>query len=187
MNNASEKQGKLKHWNENKGFGFITLKNESQDIFIHISALKKMSRRPRIGDIITFVIDIDNNGKKRAINAQIKGLASINPKDNLKKKTKNNTLISRLVFFSFLAIVSYGFYSFYINNKTTPSVKKEQPMIVSLKQKVQNYSEKFSCQGKVYCSQMSSCQEAKFYINNCEGTKMDGNNDGIPCERQWCK
>ena len=60
-------------------------------------------------------------------------------------------------------------------------------MIVPIKQKVQNHSAKFSCEGKVYCSQMSSCQEAKFYINNCEGTKMDGNNDGVPCERQWCK
>ena len=187
MNKISGKQGKLKHWNEDKGFGFITLKNESQDIFIHISALKKMSRRPRIGDIITFVIDIDNNGKKRAVNAQIKGVASIKPKDNFKKKTKNNEFISNLVFFSVFALVSYGFYSFfYSNKKFTSSVRKEQSMIVPLKQRAQDYSAKFSCQGKVYCSQMSSCQEAKFYIKNCEGTKIDGDNDGVPCEKQWC-
>jgi len=73
MSNASEKQGKLKHWNEEKGFGFIALKNEPKDIFIHISSLKKMSRRPIIGDIITFKIHIDNNGKKRATDAIIKG------------------------------------------------------------------------------------------------------------------
>jgi endonuclease YncB( thermonuclease family) len=44
----------------------------------------------------------------------------------------------------------------------------------------------YKCDGRIYCSQMTSCQEAKFFINNCPGTKMDGNNDGIPCERQWC-
>ena len=45
----------------------------------------------------------------------------------------------------------------------------------------------FQCSGKVYCSEMSSCAEAKFYLRNCPGTKMDGNNDGIPCEKQWCR
>ncbi|HIE15492.1 MAG TPA: excalibur calcium-binding domain-containing protein [Bacteroidales bacterium] len=45
----------------------------------------------------------------------------------------------------------------------------------------------FQCSGKIYCSEMSSCAEAKFYLRNCPGTKMDGNNDGIPCEKQWCR
>ncbi len=45
---------------------------------------------------------------------------------------------------------------------------------------------KFQCRGKIYCSEMSSCEEAKFYLRNCPGTKMDGDHDGIPCESQWC-
>jgi hypothetical protein len=45
----------------------------------------------------------------------------------------------------------------------------------------------FKCDGRTYCSQMSSCAEATFFLKNCPGTKMDGNNDGIPCEKQWCK
>ncbi|WP_295352955.1 excalibur calcium-binding domain-containing protein [Accumulibacter sp.] len=24
-------------------------------------------------------------------------------------------------------------------------------------------------------------------LRNCPGSKMDGNNDGVPCEQQWCK
>jgi hypothetical protein len=36
-------------------------------------------------------------------------------------------------------------------------------------------------------SQMTSCAEATFFLKNCPGTKMDGNNDGIPCEKQWCR
>jgi hypothetical protein len=45
----------------------------------------------------------------------------------------------------------------------------------------------FQCDGRVYCSQMTSCAEAKYFLKNCPGVKMDGDNDGIPCERQWCK
>ncbi|MCB0198328.1 MAG: excalibur calcium-binding domain-containing protein, partial [Anaerolineae bacterium] len=44
----------------------------------------------------------------------------------------------------------------------------------------------YSCQGKVYCSEMTSCDEAKFYLRNCPNTQMDGDGDGIPCESQWC-
>lgn len=44
----------------------------------------------------------------------------------------------------------------------------------------------FQCNGKIYCSEMKSCNEAKFYLNNCPGTKLDGNHDGVPCEKQWC-
>lgn len=46
---------------------------------------------------------------------------------------------------------------------------------------------KFQCDGRTHCSQMTSCEEATFFLKNCSGTKMDGNNDGVPCEQQWCK
>ena len=45
----------------------------------------------------------------------------------------------------------------------------------------------FSCDGREHCSQMRSCAEATYFIQHCPNTKMDGNNDGVPCERQWCK
>jgi hypothetical protein len=44
----------------------------------------------------------------------------------------------------------------------------------------------FHCDGRKYCSQMSSCDEAKYFLSNCPDVKMDGDHDGIPCERQWC-
>ncbi|MBS0468410.1 MAG: excalibur calcium-binding domain-containing protein [Proteobacteria bacterium] len=46
---------------------------------------------------------------------------------------------------------------------------------------------KFQCDGRTYCSQMTSCEEATFFLKNCPGVKMDGNNDGVPCEQQWCR
>jgi hypothetical protein len=44
----------------------------------------------------------------------------------------------------------------------------------------------YSCDGRTYCSQMTSCDEAKYFLAHCPGVKMDGDGDGIPCERQWC-
>lgn len=44
----------------------------------------------------------------------------------------------------------------------------------------------FQCDGRTYCSQMTSCEEAHFFLAHCPDTKMDGDGDGIPCEQQWC-
>ncbi|WP_371231052.1 excalibur calcium-binding domain-containing protein [Pseudomonas sp. QE6] len=43
------------------------------------------------------------------------------------------------------------------------------------------------CDGRQYCSQMTSCAEAKAFLRSCPGMKMDGDGDGIPCEEQWCR
>ncbi len=47
--------------------------------------------------------------------------------------------------------------------------------------------EGYACDGRTHCSQMRSCAEATFFIRHCPNTKMDGNGDGVPCEKQWCK
>lgn len=40
----------------------------------------------------------------------------------------------------------------------------------------------FTCAGKTKCGQMTSCQEAYFYLNNCGLSRLDGDDDGVPCE-----
>ena len=43
------------------------------------------------------------------------------------------------------------------------------------------------CDGRTRCSQMTSCEEAKFFLAHCPNVKMDGGrHNGIPCEKQWC-
>ncbi len=184
-------EGKLKHWNEDKGFGFISL-TETQDVFIHISALKKMSRRPIVGDIITFDIHTDNNGKKRATNTQIHGVAAVNSKikNNYKKSKSNdsNGWLIPIVYLVLLAVVGYGFYEFYFKQKVQAVSSSEHITFIKTPAKKARTSnnENFSCKGKVYCSEMTSCNEAMYYQNNCPDTKMDGDHDGVPCESQWC-
>jgi hypothetical protein len=50
-----------------------------------------------------------------------------------------------------------------------------------------NRAELFTCDGRTHCSQMSSCEEATYFIEHCPNTRMDGDNDGVPCERQLCQ
>ncbi|MCX7097920.1 MAG: excalibur calcium-binding domain-containing protein [Methylococcales bacterium] len=44
-----------------------------------------------------------------------------------------------------------------------------------------------NCDGRTRCSEMSSCEEATYFNNNCTNTEMDGDHDGVPCESQWCQ
>lgn len=40
-----------------------------------------------------------------------------------------------------------------------------------------------ACGSKKYCSEMSSCEEAKYYFMRCGIKTLDGNSDGVPCEK----
>jgi len=39
------------------------------------------------------------------------------------------------------------------------------------------------CGKKQYCSEMRSCEEARHYLTQCGVKSLDGNGDGLPCER----
>ena len=66
---------------------------------------------------------------------------------------------------------------------TTPEPRE---LVASEPTSVQPPSAQYRCDGRTRCSQMTSCDEAKFFLGNCPGTQMDGDSDGIPCEQQWC-
>lgn len=40
----------------------------------------------------------------------------------------------------------------------------------------------FTCAGKTKCTQMTNCDEAKYYLNSCGVSTLDGDRDGTPCE-----
>lgn len=44
----------------------------------------------------------------------------------------------------------------------------------------------WECLGKRTCSEMNSCEEAKFYMQNCPNTDLDPDGDGKPCESGVC-
>lgn len=75
-------------------------------------------------------------------------------------------LLKALMLCSLVASVGYS-------SNTADKEPKKEP-----KQK----SERFSCEGKRTCKQMSSCDEAMFHLNECGNKKLDRNHDGVPCE-----
>lgn len=40
----------------------------------------------------------------------------------------------------------------------------------------------YSCSPRKSCGQMSSCEEARFQLEQCGNTRLDGDRDGVPCE-----
>jgi hypothetical protein len=66
---------------------------------------------------------------------------------------------------------------------TLPEVARTRPAGAPVQLPVAS----FRCDGRIYCSQMTSCAEAEYFLANCPGVKMDGDHDGIPCEDQWCE
>ncbi|WP_173497164.1 excalibur calcium-binding domain-containing protein [Shewanella sp. ISTPL2] len=212
-------RGVLVRWNDEKGFGFIQPeKNAAQDVFIHISVLKKMARKPIVGDSILFQTEVQNDGKRKAVIASIEGVAVVaasattrshshiqsrnenfnfNNKDKAhhhnSRKSSFNTIIPLLII---VAIVIFGFKQYQEFNEApaideVPVLTNEdiQPMpMYETKARIQaTATPRFQCEaGKTHCSHMSSCAEATFYIQHCPNTQMDGDGDGIPCERQWC-
>lgn len=46
----------------------------------------------------------------------------------------------------------------------------------------------FRCDGRTQCEEMTSCEEAMFFLKSCPRTAdLDKDTDGIPCEVQWCQ
>lgn len=88
-------KGQLVRWNDSKGYGFIRIDNaeEGCDVFIHMSALQHMVRRPLVGDVLYFQIETQADGKQRAFAARIEGVdenVEANIKDYGRKSHFNN-------------------------------------------------------------------------------------------------
>jgi disulfide bond formation protein DsbB len=88
-----------------------------------------------------------------------------------------------------LVAMGLGIYQYFTQHSSVSNVEPNQISYSSDTGVSQNIiptsSNQFSCQGKTHCSQMQSFEEAKFYLANCPGVEMDGDGDGVPCERQF--
>lgn len=63
--------GTLKNWNAERGFGVIAALQGGQQIFVHISAFTRERREPAEGDALTFEIELDDKGRRRAAKVQL--------------------------------------------------------------------------------------------------------------------
>lgn len=68
-------KGILKTWKDERGFGFIQPEIGDKDLFVHISAMNGLARRPIRGDVMYYEIAKDAGGKFKAVNVRIEGVA----------------------------------------------------------------------------------------------------------------
>ncbi len=175
-------QGKIAEWNDERGFGFVVRNGSNDRVFIHISAFHGNALRPVAGDLITYeeVAD-DNRGRPKAVNAAyVAKPARSAPKQDSGRRTA--LLPVGLLIAVIVAGVWYGRAQLSTRSDAEPTVLS----ILDPAPAAASSARHFSCSGKVYCSEMASCEEATFYLHHCPNVKVDGDGDGIPCETQWC-
>ena len=63
-------EGSLTSWNDERGFGRIESSQGGEPIFVHVSAWPPGPNRPKLGQAVTFEVELGSKGK-RAKNVQL--------------------------------------------------------------------------------------------------------------------
>ncbi len=58
--------GRLQEWNDDKGFGFVTPNGGGRRAFVHIKAFERATRRPVTGELISYELVDDAQGRFNA-------------------------------------------------------------------------------------------------------------------------
>lgn len=179
-------QGKISAWNADRGFGFIIWNGGGEKIFVHISQLSHKKHIPEIGDLVTYELGPKDEKGQKAINVIFPGLPPLQKMRGRKQKENEHSF--GLIGIIFLLLVGVGLYWWFGIRQLESELVMQTPQASPSPQtrKSAPVTSRFSCEGKIHCSQMTSCEEATYYLQHCPNTKMDGNNDGVPCEEQWC-
>ena len=76
-------KGRIRSWNDQKGFGFIEPEDGGKQVFIHISAFSNRNRNPKADEVVTYALSTDNQGRPCAARATLPG-------DTLPRRAKRN-------------------------------------------------------------------------------------------------
>ncbi len=180
--------GTLRSWNEDRGFGFIAPTHGGAEIFVHVSALSRDGTIPTVGEKLSYELGRDRAGKPQAVKVVRLAIGITKPHkvgggNTPKSQTSWVGVFVVIALFGVAGTWGYKQFSGWQHRRELAA----QPVVPLTRAATSAVAPAgFSCDGRAYCSQMTSCAEAKWFINNCPGTKMDGNNDGIPCQEQWC-
>ena len=186
-------QGRIIKWDDEKGFGFIQSPEVTENIFVHASSFVDKRIRPAIGDDIAFELKRTDKGlQAKKVDYPNKSeqflSAPRSPNRQANVRSSNSSIIPSLIKLILLCGVLFGGYQFYQKYQANKDLNElAQPMYAESSapidaKSMSHNTPSFTCDGRQHCSQMNSREEAEFFIKNCPATKMDGDNDGIPCE-----
>ncbi len=122
-------KGKISQWNDEKGFGFISIEKNKGRVFFHISSIRTRQRRPEIGYSVEFDIEKDKNGKIRARSVYINDLPVSNSSTNrkhIKIDPPKKDAFDFLPTFILLASLGFSCFTFY----TSQNIEKSWPLAV---------------------------------------------------------
>lgn len=179
--------GKLRSWNDDRGFGFIAPTGGGPELFVHISSFPRDGSRPTVGESVSYELGRGKDGKPLAVRVvrQALGEPASYPARRPTRAGRSRAPFAALV--GIVLVVALGAYGYDVYRRES---QRLDPAVSNPAQEggraIVPSPSRYSCDGRMYCSQMTSCAEAKFFLQNCPGTQMDGNNDGVPCEQQWC-
>lgn len=198
MNTAASRfHGKLTKWNADRGFGFLVADQGDQELFVHISAFPRDGRPPVVGEALSFEMELDKEGRKRAVRLRRPGAAAPessrrSPREPLHTGSRGSSKTSgagRLVtvVVALLLAAGVGWLGYTRHSERAEVMPLSAPPDAAVgPSRPAAPTVAFQCDGRKHCSQMTSCREAKLFLQNCPGMEMDGDHDGIPCEQQWC-
>jgi cold shock CspA family protein len=196
---ASRFNGTLMRWNAERGFGFVVADHGEQELFVHVSAFPRDGRPPAIGEPLSFEMELDKEGRKRAVKVRRPGAPEPraprrHAHDQVRhearrapERTESNSFGTRFVALLLVAGLGWYGYTWYTERAEVTAAEPQSVMSSPAQTAAPEIKRQaFQCDGRKHCSQMSSCSEAKQFLNNCPGMEMDGDGDGIPCEQQLC-
>ncbi|QDT89948.1 DUF1294 domain-containing protein [Gimesia algae] len=96
-------QGKIREWDDEKGFGFISSQDDGSSVFVHISAFPRTARRPQAGDPVSYEMAHEENGKVRAENVRFSD-------QSVGKRLRSAPAVSFTVLFVIFLLVSVYFH-----------------------------------------------------------------------------
>ncbi|WP_273149393.1 DUF1294 domain-containing protein [Methylophaga thiooxydans] len=99
---AVRRKGKIKTWNEGKGYGFIIPESGGKDIFLHIKSVQNRGRVPKLGETIAYTLSKDKQNRLCAIDATYDG-------EKLKSKKKQRSGFLAILISS-LFLIGLGVY-----------------------------------------------------------------------------